>query len=560
MHKKTLVSLAGLALSALSLNVQAAFGLTTSANDYTVDTGAGLVFKVQRVKISRAGIGDISSLNYNGIELQGQTKGSHIASGFSGLYTGIADVAVDAQQVDTDTIKVTVQTGSCTHYYLARRNQNNIVMGTYITAEPSVGEFRWITRMKAAVLTNVPPESNLSNTTGAVESSDVFGLANGETRSKYYGNQRAIELGLRGITGSAGGNNVGVFMAFDNREGSSGGPFYRDIQNQSASTTNDGDTELYNYMNSGHEQTEAFRMGFHGPYALVFTNGATPAMPDMSWVANLGLAGYVGTAGRGGVALIGINGRDGAYPYTVGFANSTAQYWAAADAATGSINKTGMLPGTYTMTIYKNELAVDTRSVTVSAGNTVALNTITIGNDPSTASALWRIGNWDGTPKEFLNGDKLNAMHPSDVRMAYWTPSDYIVGTSVAGTGFPAYQWKSVNGSMNVRFNLTRSQLSALSTYTLRVGITAAYANARPQVTVNGWTSSVPAASAQPNSRSLTVGTYRGNNALFTYSIPPEQLVVGQNILTLAPASGSSGTLYLSPGYAFDAVDLIKTP
>jgi rhamnogalacturonan endolyase len=244
----------------------------------------------------------------------------------------------------------------------------------------------------------------------------------------------------------------------------------------------------------------------------------------------------------------------------VGFANSTAQYWAAADAATGSINKTGMLPGTYTMTIYKNELAVDTRSVTVSAGNTVALNTITVGNDPSTASALWRIGNWDGTPKEFLNGDKLNAMHPSDVRMAYWTPSDYIVGTSVAGTGFPAYQWKSVNGSMNVRFNLTRSQLSALSTYTLRVGITAAYANARPQVTVNGWTSSVPAASAQPNSRSLTVGTYRGNNALFTYSIPPEQLVVGQNILTLAPASGSSGTLYLSPGYAFDAVDLIKTP
>lgn len=560
MHKKTLVSLAGLALSALSLNVQAAFGLTTSANDYTVDTGAGLVFKVQRVKISRAGIGDISSLNYNGIELQGQTKGSHIASGFSGLYTGIADVAVDAQQVDTDTIKITVQTGSCTHYYLARRNQNNIVMGTYITAEPSVGEFRWITRMKAAVLTNVPPESNLSNTTGAVESSDVFGLANGETRSKYYGNQRAIELGLRGITGSSGGNNVGVFMAFDNREGSSGGPFYRDIQNQSASTTNDGDTELYNYLNSGHEQTEAFRMGFHGPYALVFTNGGTPAMPDMSWVANLGLAGYVGTAGRGGVALVGINGRDGAYPYTVGFANSTAQYWAAADAATGSINKTGMLPGTYTMTIYKNELAVDTRSVTVSAGNTVALNTITVGNDPSATTALWRIGNWDGTPKEFLNGDKLNAMHPSDVRMAYWTPADYIVGTSVAGTGFPAYQWKSVNGSMNVRFNLTRSQLSALSTYTLRVGITAAYANARPQVTVNGWTSSVPAASPQPNSRSLTVGTYRGNNAMFTYTIPAEQLVVGQNILTLAPASGSSGTLYLSPGYAFDAVDLIKTP
>lgn len=555
MHKKTLAA-AGLVLSALSLNVQAAFGLTSTANDYTIDTGAGLVFKVQRVKISRAGIGDISSLNYNGVELQGQTKGSHIASGFSGLYTGITDVAVDAQQVDADTIKVTVQTGSCTHYYLARRNENNIVMGTYITAEPSVGEFRWITRMKAAVLTNVPPESNLSNTTGAIESSDVFGLANGETRSKYYGNQRSIEYSLRGISG----NNVGVYMAFDNREGSSGGPFYRDIQNQSASTTNDGDTELYNYMNSGHEQTEAFRMGFHGPYALVFTNGATPAMPNMDWVANLGLTGYVGAAGRGGVALVGINGRDTNYPYTVGFANSTAQYWASANGSTGSINKTGMLPGTYTMTIYKNELAVDTRSVTVSAGSTQALNTITIANDPSAKTALWRIGNWDGTPKEFLNGDKVNAMHPSDVRMAYWTPADYIVGTSTPSTGFPAYQWKNVNGSMTVRFNLAKSQLSATSTYTLRVGITAAYASARPQVTVNGWTSTVPAASSQPNSRSLTVGTYRGNNAMFSYTIPVEQLVVGQNILTLAPASGSSGTLYLSPGYAYDAVDLIRNP
>lgn len=556
MHKKTLATMAGLALSALSLNVQAAFGLATTANDYTVDTGAGLVFKVQRVKISSAGIGDISSLNYNGVELQGRTKGSHIASGFSGLYTGISDVAVDAQQVDSDTIKITVQTGSCTHYYLARRNQNNIVMGTYISAEPSVGEFRWITRMRADVITNVPPESNLADTTGAVESSDVFGLANGETRSKYYGNQRDIDLGLRGVSG----NNVGVFMAYDNREGSSGGPFHRDIQNQSSSTTNNGDSELYNYMNSGHEQTEAFRMGFHGPYALVFTNGATPAMPDMGWVANLGLTGYVGAAGRGGVALAGINGRDTGYPYTVGFANSTAQYWASADAATGSINKGGMLPGTYTMTVYKNELAVDTRSVTVTAGGTQALSAITIANDPSNTVALWRIGNWDGTPKEFLNADKVNAMHPSDVRMAYWTPADYIVGTSSPATGFPAYQWKNVNGSINVRFNLTKAKISAASTYTLRVGITAAYSNARPQVTVNGWTSSVPAASSQPNSRSLTTGTYRGNNAMFTYTIPAEQLVVGQNILTLSPASGNSGTLYLSPGYSYDAVDLIKTP
>lgn len=77
---------------------------------------------------------------------------------------------------------------------------------------------------------------------------------------------------------------------------------------------------------------------------------------------------------------------------------------------------------------------------------------------------------------------------------------------------------------------------------------------------MNGTASSVPTASTQPSSRSLTTGTYRGNNATFSYNIPVAQLVVGQNILTLAPASGSSGTTYLSPGYSYDAVDLIKTP
>lgn len=555
---KVKTMLAGCALFALSsvpLQAMAAFGLATATADYTIDTGAGLVFKVNRAATSKAGIGDIASLVYNGVELQGQTKGSHIASGFSGLYTGVTAVSVSATQVDTDTIKVTVSTGNLIHYYLARRNVAHIYMGTNITAEPSIGEFRWITRMKASALTSVPAESNLNGTTTTVESTDVFGFANGETRSKYYGNQRALEYTLRGITGSG----VGVYMVYDNREGASGGPFFRDIQNQSSSTTS-GDTELYNYMNSGHEQTEAFRMGFRGPYALLFTGGSTPAIPDMSWVANMGLTGYVGASGRGGVSLAGMTGLDSSYPYTVGFANSTAQYWGAANASSGQMTKTGMKPGSYTMTVYKNELAVDTRSVTVNAGGTTAVGSFAITGDPAAKTALWRIGKWDGSPKEFLNGDKINAMHPSDTRMAFWTPADYIVGTSSAATGFPAYQWKSVNGAVNVRFNLTSAQLVAGSTYQLRVGITAAYAGARPQITVNGWASAVPASSTQPDSRSMTVGTYRGNNAMFTYTIPNANLVVGQNILTLAPASGSSGTTYLSPGYAYDALDLIKTP
>jgi rhamnogalacturonan endolyase len=557
-HLKLKTMLAGCALFALSaapLQALAAFGLTTNTGDYTIDTGAGLVFKVLRTATSQAGVGDISSLVYNGVELQGQTKGSHIASGFSGLYTGVTAVSVSATQPDTDTIKVTVTTGNLTHYYMARRNVSHIYMGTNITAEPSVGEFRWITRMKSSILTGVPAESNLNGTTTTVESTDVFGFANGETRSKYYGNQRTLDYTLRGITGSG----VGVYMVYDNREGASGGPFFRDIQNQSSSTTS-GDTELYNYMNSGHNQTEAYRMGFHGPYALLFTGGSTPAIPDMSWVANMGLTGYVAASGRGGVTVAGMTGLDSSYPYTVAFSNSTAQYWGAANASSGQMTKTGMKPGTYTMTVYKNELAVDSRSVTVSAGSTTNVSSFAVTGDPAAKTALWRIGKWDGSPKEFLNGDKVNAMHPSDTRMAYWTPADYIVGTSSAATGFPAYQWKGVNGAVNVRFNLTAAQVVASSTYQLRVGITAAYSNARPQVTVNGWTSAVPTASTQPDSRSLTIGTYRGNNAMFTFAVPVANLVVGQNILTLAPASGSSGTTYLSPGYAFDAVDLIKTP
>lgn len=543
------------ALSGAAWDAQAAFGVSATSTEFTIDTDAGLVFKVNRVKTSRAGIGDIASLVYHGVELQGQTKGSHIASGFSALYTGVTDVDVAADPLDATHVRVTVSTGTLKHYYLVRQGDAAIYMATYNTAEPSIGEFRWITRLKSSEITGVPPESNLAGTTGAIESSDVFGTADGQSRSKYYGNQRAVEYGIRGVTG----NNVGVYMVYDSREGSSGGPFYRDIQHQSSSTTS-GDTELYNYLNSGHNQTEPFRVGLHGPYALVFTNGAMPVRPDMSWVGAMGLEGYVGPEGRGSVSVAGIVGRDARFPYTVGFANSTAQYWGAADGGDGRVTRAGMLPGSYTMTVYKNELAVDTRTVSVSAGTQTALGAIAVTGDPGATAALWRIGEWDGSPKEFLNGDKINAMHPSDVRMAYWTPPDYLVGSSSAATGFPAYQWKSVNSALNVRFHLRASQLSAASTYKVRIGITAAYAGARPQIRVNGWQSTVPASSTQPNSRSLTVGSYRGNNAQFVYAVPASELVVGQNILTISPASGSSGTTYLSPGYALDAVDLVKTP
>src|SRR6185369_11327104 len=62
----------------------------------------------------------------------------------------------------------------------------------------------------------------------------------------------------------------------------------------------------------------------------------------------------------------------------------------------------------------------------------------------------------------------------------------------------------------------------------------------RPSVVINGHALTNPGASSQPNSRSFTIGTYRGNNTTFTYSIPAADFVTGQNTMTISPISGSS--------------------
>ena len=96
---------------------------------------------------------------------------------------------------------------------------------------------------------------------------------------------------------------------------------------------------------------------------------------------------------------------------------------------------------------------------------------------------------------------------------------------------------------------------------TVRIGITAAYANARPQISVNGWTSTVPSASTQPDSRSLTIGTYRGNNAMLTYDVPASAWVQDPNAwqrLTITVISGSKGAGYLSAAISVDCLDLLN--
>lgn len=75
------------------------------------------------------------------------------------------------------------------------------------------------------------------------------------------------------------------------------------------------------------------------------------------------------------------------YTYVVGLSNSDAQYWGTAAASGGAWSIRNVLPGTYTMTVYKEELGVYTGSVTVNAGAGTAVNTLTCV-DPADDTAM----------------------------------------------------------------------------------------------------------------------------------------------------------------------------
>ena len=81
-----------------------------------------------------------------------------------------------------------------------------------------------------------------------------------------------------------------------------------------------------------------------------------------------------------------------------------------------------------------------------------------------------------------------------------------------------------------------------------------------PQVVVNSWTSAIPAAPSNAGTRSLTVGAYRSFTSTLTYPIPASAFQTDTtqwNILKLSVVSGSTGDTYLSPGLAFDCLDLL---
>jgi hypothetical protein len=244
-----------------------------------------------------------------------------------------------------------------------------------------------------------------------------------------------------------------------------------------------------------------------------------------------------------------VSGIPAGFQAVVGFENTNAQYWAVVS-SNGIYSTPLMKPGTYTVFLYKGELEVATNSVTVSAGQT---NTLNLASSETSPNYVFKIGEWDGAPNGFLNADKIIVMHPSDVRMDPWGPLTYTVGDPV--NTFPMACWQTNNSPVTIHFDLSSLPTNNL---TLRACITCAYAGGRPKPTVNSYTpSSNPSPSSQPSSRSLTIGTYRGNNWLYTFSIPASAFVLGQNtlILNIISGSGSIGS-FLNPGCAFDAVEL----
>ncbi|MCZ1003023.1 polysaccharide lyase family protein [Streptomyces mirabilis] len=535
------------AVSATALTPTAAaasFGYTDDGSNYVVDTGANLVFKVSKTN------GDLTSLVHRGTEYQGYGgKNSHVESGLGASTVTIAQSG--------STILVSVAYGTLKHYYAARSGENNVYLWTN-KADTSVSATRYIVRVKAGLFLNDEPDSYTYAPT-TIESADVFAKSDGQTRSKHYSKLRVIDYDYIGWTTGS----VGLWIVRSNHEKASGGPFYRSLlRHQSA----DGGG-LYEILYYGENQTESERFGLQGPYVIAFTDGGAPSSSlyagnlTTSWADSLGISGYTAASGRGRVAGVGISGRDTAYAYTVGLANSAAQYWGSARASDGYFSIAGVLPGSYTLTVFKGELAVYTTSVTVTAGGTTTLNSIAIpsSNDPSNASAIWRIGAWDGTPSGFKNADLMTYAHPSDVRAASWT-GNVVVGSGTETSAFPCYLWKDVNSGIIVYFKLTAAQAAAA--HTLRIGVTTAYANGRPQIVVNdAWTSAVPSPPTQPSTRSLTVGSYRGNNYTFTYSVPASAWLTdtsAYNTLKIYVASGSGSTSFLSAGTSVDAVDLLN--
>jgi rhamnogalacturonan endolyase len=139
--------------------------------------------------------------------------------------------------------------------------------------------------------------------------------------------------------------------------------------------------------------------------------------------------------------------------------------------------------------------------------------------------------------------------HPSDARAAKWT-GNVTIGSGSEAASFPAYMWKDVNDGVLVYFKLTAAQAAAA--HTLRVGVTTAYINGRPRVTVNDWVSAIPSPPSQPSTAIPHHGFVPGQQPHVHVQRPGQCVEVRTprqyNVLKINIVSGSTGSAFLSPG------------
>ena len=100
------------------------------------------------------------------------------------------------------------------------------------------------------------------------------------------------------------------------------------------------------------------RFGLQGPSVLHFTDsGAAPSNAlfarnaNWDWMDSLGIDGWVPASQRGAVAGVGLANVKSGYQYVVGLKSAQAQYWTIASSGSWRISK--ILPGSYTLTVYK---------------------------------------------------------------------------------------------------------------------------------------------------------------------------------------------------------------
>jgi rhamnogalacturonan endolyase len=381
-------------------------------------------------------------------------------------------------------VKITVKASGLpvTHYFVAKPKEATIYMATYITGEVDPGELRWLARLRTSELpTGVHGNVGDTRNCEAFEGKDTFKCPDGQTRCKMYTGDRFIDDIVHGVSGSKA--SVWMIMPGVAYETSASGPFMRDINSQTGSS----DQELYWYMNSGHLRTEPWRLGLQGPYAMAFTAaGAKPSENlDTSFFSGLSIQGYVPSSGRGSVSGVA-TGVPAGFEAVVHWHNTNAQYWTKASNSSGAFKSPLMKPGSYTMKLYKGEFLVTTDSVTVTAGQTATKD---IASKEENKPFIWRIGNFDGQPFELRNGDKIERMHPSDVRMGSWGGT-FTVGQSQA-KDFPMALWSKQSGAVTINFSLTQDQVKA---HVLRIGTTLSFKGGRPSVKIGSWTGTDPGA------------------------------------------------------------------